>query len=58
MPHYVVDLNLDDPLLKVYEEVDYFLVTGVSRMMAQYDRLIVYMYHSHSKVTQGSIKSF
>ena len=49
MPHYVVDLNLDDSLLKVYEEVDHFLVTGVSRVMAQYDRFIVYMYHSHSK---------
>jgi len=48
-PHYVVDLNLDDSLLKVYEEVDHFLITGVSRIMAGYDRFIVYMYHSHSK---------
>jgi len=48
-PHYVVDLNLDDSLLKVYEEVDHFLITGVSRIMAGYDRFIVYMYHSLSK---------
>ena len=49
MPHYVVDLNMDDSLLKIYEEVDHFLVTGVSRIMAGYDRFLVYMYHSHSK---------
>ena len=49
MPHYVVDLNLDDSLLKVYDEIDHFLITGVSRIMAGYDRFIVYMYHSHSK---------
>lgn len=49
MPHYVVDLNLDDSVLKIYEEVDHFLITGVSRVMAQYDRFIVYLYHSHTK---------
>ena len=49
MPHYVVDLNMDDSLLKIYEEVDHFLVTGVSRIMAGYDRFLVYIYHSHSK---------
>jgi hypothetical protein len=49
MPHYVIDLNLDDSLLKIYEEVDHFLITGVSRIMGGYDRFLVYMYHSHSK---------
>ena len=49
MPHYVVDLNLDDSVLKIYEEVDHFLITGVSRIMAEYDRFIVYLYHSHTK---------
>ncbi|WP_263832700.1 SIR2 family protein [Sulfurospirillum oryzae] len=49
MPHYVVDLNLDDSLLKLYADVDHFLITGVSRIMAGYDRFIVYMYTSSTK---------
>lgn len=49
LPRYVVDLNLDDSLLKLYDEVDHFLVTGVSRIMSGYDRFIVYMYHSSTK---------
>lgn len=49
MPHYVVDLNLDDSLLKLYTEVDHFLITGVSRIMAGYDRFLVYMYTSATK---------
>ena len=44
MPRYVVDLNLDDSLLKLYADQDHFLITGVSRIMAGYDRFIVYMY--------------
>lgn len=48
MPHYIVDLNLDDSLLKIYAEVDHFLVVGVSRILAGYDRFIVYMYHSQT----------
>ena len=48
-PQYVVDLNLDDSLLKIYADVDHYLVTGVSRIMAGYDRFIVYMYHAHKK---------
>lgn len=49
MPHYVVDLNLDDSLLKLYADVDHFLITGVSRIMAGYDRFLVYMYTSATK---------
>lgn len=49
MPPYVVDLNLDDSLLKLYAEVDHFLVTGVSRIMAGYERFIVYMYSPSSQ---------
>jgi len=49
MPHYVVDLNLDDSLLKLYADVDHFLITGVSRIMAGYDRFLVYMYTASSK---------
>jgi len=44
MPRYVVDLNLDDSLLKLYADQDHFLITGVSRIMAGYDRFLVYMY--------------
>lgn len=49
MPRYVVDLNLDDSLLKLYADVDHFLITGVSRIMADYDRFLVYMYKAESK---------
>jgi len=52
MPHYVIDVNLDDSLLKIYANVDHFLVTGVSRILAGYDRFVVYMYHSQSKSYQ------
>ncbi len=44
MPRYVVDLNLDDSLLKLYDATEHFLITGVSRIMAEYDRFIVYRY--------------
>lgn len=49
MPPYVVDLNLDDSLLKIYADVDHFLITGVSRIMAGYDRFLVYMYTASTK---------
>jgi hypothetical protein len=49
MPPYVIDLNLDDSLLKIYAEVDHFLVTGVSRIMAGYDRFLVYMYRANDQ---------
>lgn len=52
MPPYVVDLNLDDSLLKIYADHDHFLVTGVSRIMAGYDRFIVYLYHAKQKTYQ------
>lgn len=44
IPRYVVDLNLDDSLLKLYDATEHFLITGVSRIMAGYDRFIVYRY--------------
>ncbi len=44
MPRYVVDLNLDDSLLKLYDATEHFLITGVSRIMAGYDRFIAYRY--------------
>lgn len=49
-PRYVVDLNLDDSLLKLYAEEEHFLVTGVSRIMGGYDRFIVYMYDTKHKI--------
>ncbi len=49
MPRYVIDLNLDDSLLKLYADRDHFLVTGVSRIMAGYDRFLVYMYTASSQ---------
>ena len=47
-PPYVVDLNLDDSLLIVYANVDHVLITGVSRIMAGYDRFIVYRYRAQT----------
>lgn len=50
MPPYVIDLNMDDSLLKVYSEVEHFLVTGVSRIMGGYDRFLVYQYNIIDKI--------
>ncbi len=49
MPKYVVDTTMDDSLLKVYEDVDHFLITGVSRITADYDRFIIYKYSASTK---------
>lgn len=43
-PKYLVDTNLDDSALKIYEDTEHYLITGVSRIMADYDRFIVYKY--------------
>ncbi len=48
-PRYVIDLNMDDSLLKIYAEEEHFLITGVSRIMGGYDRFIVYMYDTKEK---------
>lgn len=50
MPPYVIDLNMDDSLLKVYEGVEHFLVTGVSRIMGGYDRFLVYHFDKKNKI--------
>jgi len=49
MPKYVVDTTMDDSLQKVYEDVDHFLITGISRITADYDRFIIYKYSASSK---------
>lgn len=48
-PKYLIDTNLDDSSCKVYEEVEHFMITGVSRIMADYDRFIVYKYDLQSQ---------
>jgi len=48
-PKYVIDTNLDDSLQKVYANDDHFLVTGISRITADYDRYIIYKYEASSQ---------
>ncbi|RXJ87871.1 SIR2 family protein [Arcobacter sp. CECT 8985] len=48
-PRYIIDTNLDDSLQKIYSDVDHFLITGVSRITADYDRFIIYKYDTKSK---------
>ncbi len=43
-PKYVIDTNLDDSLQKVYSDENHFLITGVSRITADYDRFIIYKF--------------
>ncbi len=48
-PKYLIDTNMDESGCKVYEEVPHFMITGVSRIMADYDRFLVYFYDVASK---------
>jgi len=48
-PKYLIDTNMDESGCKVYEEVPHFMITGVSRIMADYDRFLVYFYDVGSK---------
>ena len=57
MPRYVIDLNMDDSLLKVYEKAEHFLITGVSRIMADFDRFLVYKYDVKNKIYHRIDKS-
>ncbi|WP_320035620.1 SIR2 family protein [Halarcobacter sp.] len=43
-PKYVIDTTVDDSLQKVYSDCDHFLITGISRITADYDRFIIYKY--------------
>ncbi|WP_375725119.1 SIR2 family protein [Arcobacter sp. KX21116] len=43
-PKYVIDTNMDDSLQKIYSDVEHFLITGVSRITADYDRFIIYKF--------------
>lgn len=48
-PKYMIDTNLDDSGCKVYEDVEHFMITGISRITAEYDRFIVYKYDPESQ---------
>lgn len=48
-PKYVIDTNVDDSLLKIYNDVDHILITGISRITADYDRFIIYQFDSTSQ---------
>lgn len=45
-PKYIIDTNLDDSLQKIYSDTTHYLITGVSRITADYDRYIVYIYNT------------
>jgi hypothetical protein len=51
-PKYLIDTNMDDSGCKVYEDVEHFMVTGVSRVMGGYDRFVIYKYDLSSKEYQ------
>ncbi len=48
-PKYLIDTNMDDSGCKVYEDVEHFMITGVSRVMGGYDRFVIYKYDLSSK---------
>jgi hypothetical protein len=48
-PKYMIDTNVDDSSCKIYEDVEHFMITGVSRITADYDRFIVYKFDPASK---------
>jgi hypothetical protein len=43
-PKYIIDTNMDDSLQKIYSEEQHFLITGVSRITADWDRFLVYSF--------------
>ena len=43
-PKYVIDTNVDDSLQKIYSDCEHFLITGVSRITADYDRFVIYKF--------------
>ncbi|MCW8837287.1 MAG: SIR2 family protein [Thiovulaceae bacterium] len=48
-PKYMIDTNVDDSSCKVYEDVEHFMITGTSRISAEYDRFIVYKFNVDTK---------
>ena len=43
-PKYIIDTNMDDSLQKLYNDVEHFLITGVSRITADWDRYLIYLF--------------
>ncbi len=43
-PKYVIDTNVDSSLQRVYSDQTHFLITGISRIGAEHDRFVVYLY--------------
>ncbi len=48
-PPYLVDLNHDMSSTSIYEDEAHFMITGLSRITADYDRYIVYRYDPATK---------
>ncbi|MEJ2413927.1 MAG: SIR2 family protein [Sulfurimonas sp.] len=48
-PKYMIDTNVDDSGCKVYEDVEHFMITGISRITADYDRFIIYKFNPETK---------
>ena len=48
-PKYIIDTNVDDSGCKIYEDIDHFMITGISRITADYDRFICYKYNVETK---------
>jgi len=48
-PKYVIDTNMDDSLQKIYSDCNHFLITGVSRITADWDRYLIYFYDVDTK---------
>lgn len=48
-PKYVIDTNMDDSLQKVYSDIPHFLITGISRITADYDRFVIYKFDLEKK---------
>jgi len=55
-PKYMIDTNMDDSGCKVYEDVAHFMITGTSRISAEYDRFVVYEYDLESREYKLSSK--
>lgn len=49
-PNFVVDLNYDDSLQKIYQKQEHFLVSGVARILAELDRYVSYEYKNSQYV--------
>ncbi|WP_373073074.1 SIR2 family protein [Sulfurimonas sp.] len=48
-PKYMIDTNVDDSSCKIYEDVEHFMITGVSRITADYDRFLIYKFDPSTK---------